>query len=224
MKKTVFAFFVIVFALALTCTSTENRNDSGHIEWIAQLAEKQEKQSLRKTINNQDINAQLMDDQPVFGFRLPAGLTVIEDEAFEGIAIETVELPENVEYVGNRAFANISSLRIVKIPEKTRVIAKTAFDGSANVTITGAPGSYARAFARENGIPFVPVMVMYAGSGKAQHLVLSEARWIQTDHPFSANETLLEARWRPVSEIKAEKYDLFIANHIIGRAPPFACV
>ena len=60
-------------------------------------------------------------------FQLPVSLRVIEDEAFEGTAIVSAALPDSVESIGERAFANISALRSVKIPNATKEIAKSAF-------------------------------------------------------------------------------------------------
>ena len=51
-------------------------------------------------------------------FNLPASLQIIEAEAFEGTAIVTVDLPETVETIGERAFANIPTLRQITIPQK----------------------------------------------------------------------------------------------------------
>ena len=97
-------------------------------------------------------------------FNLPASLQIIEDEAFEGTAIVAVDLPETVETIGERAFANIPTLRQITIPQKTKRIAKTAFAGSKNVILTGAYGSFAHAWARENCIPFAPAAVITANA------------------------------------------------------------
>ena len=73
-------------------------------------------------------------------FKLPASLKAIQDEAFEGTALVTVDLSgTSVEKIGERAFANIPTLIGIRVPEKTRFIAKTAFAGSDHVTLTGAP-------------------------------------------------------------------------------------
>ena len=155
-------------------------------------------------------------------FRLPASLKSIEDEAFEGTAIVSVDLPETVESIGENAFARIPSLRVVRIPEKTKQIAKTAFAGSNNVTIIGSPGSYARTWAHENGIPFVPIVVMFVGADNNPVSSASGDRQTQvdTDCIDLAEGTRRGIQWRFIGEIKAEQCEQFIANHILGRAPP----
>ena len=159
-------------------------------------------------------------------FVLPAGLKIIEAEAFEGTAIRSIALPALVEVIGDRAFANIPTLRGIHIPEKTRIIARSAFSGSDQVTITGVPGSYARRFARENGIPFAPTRTVYAGIGASQLAVNAAARPSRMDaddvHAAENGKIRKDTQWRPIGEIKADQNDQLITNHISGRAPP-AC-
>ena len=156
-------------------------------------------------------------------FRLPSSLRIIEDEAFEGTAIVSAELPETLESIGEHAFAGIPTLRSIRIPENTKEIAKTAFAGSNGVTITGAPGSYARTWAKENGIPFAPVTVMTADSGPVQISADNSYRqdFIHTDEEASSEKTQNDS-WRPFTEIQSERYDEWFTNQISGRAPP-AC-
>ncbi len=155
-------------------------------------------------------------------FQLPASLTIIEDEAFEGTAITNIDLPELLEYIGDNAFANIPTLRFVSIPDNTKYIAGTAFTGSRHVKISGAPNSYARAWARENGIPFAPVAVLNAGTGTVQITASQDNQQEQNaaDVNGFAAWTQKCPQWRSASEIKAAQYDACIANHISGRAPP----
>ena len=87
-------------------------------------------------------------------FKLPAALRIVEDEAFSGIAGEVAILQEFVEYIGDGAFADISVLSDVYIPETTRYIADDAFTGT-NTIIHGIDGSFADQWAREHGFRFV---------------------------------------------------------------------
>ena len=166
------------------------------------------------------------EEEAIISFVLPAGLKIIEAEAFEGTAIRSVALPARVEVIGDRAFANIPTLRGIHIPEKTRIIARSAFSGSDQVTITGVPGSYARRFARENGIPFAPTRTVYAGIGAPQLAVNAAARPSRMDaddaHAAENGKIRKDTQWRPIGEIKADQNDQLITNHISGRAPP-AC-
>ena len=45
------------------------------------------------------------------GFKLPAALVTIEEEAFAGIPATSVEITENVQSIGPRAFADCPNLR-----------------------------------------------------------------------------------------------------------------
>ena len=110
--------------------------------------------------------------------------------------------------------------------EKTKEIARTAFSGSNNVTITAAPNSYSRTWAKDNGIPFAPIVAMYAGTGTPQisaDINKGQRAEIDVEIISAADNAERTAHWRPIDEIKAEQYDQCIANCILGRAPP-ACV
>lgn len=80
------------------------------------------------------------------GFRLPAFLTGIEASAFEGIDAACVEISENVESVGSRAFADCQNLREFHISESVKEIAEDALAGCENVTVYGTT-EVAKAFA-----------------------------------------------------------------------------
>ena len=67
--------------------------------------------------------------------RLPAGLEVIEDEAFMGLACEAVIIPEGCTAIGARAFANCKALAYVRIPASVKTIAENAFEGCDSVVI-----------------------------------------------------------------------------------------
>ena len=54
--------------------------------------------------------AEEKEDAPI-QFRFPASLQIIEEEAFEGTSIVIVDLPESVEEIGDRAFAEIETLK-----------------------------------------------------------------------------------------------------------------
>ncbi len=155
-------------------------------------------------------------------FKLPASLQYIDDEAFEGTALVNVEIPENVEYIGERAFSDIPTLRKVIIPEKTTTIAKSAFAGSSRVTITGAPGSYARKYARENGIPFAPLSVICANVEAGNGISLNQIRI--SDEVLDAEENDEQSDHQPAGriagKIKANITQNCAAYHITSRAPP----
>lgn len=67
--------------------------------------------------------------------RLPANLTVIEEEAFTGLSCQAVILPEGCTTIGSGAFASCTELLYVLIPESVTSIASDAFDGCDLVVV-----------------------------------------------------------------------------------------
>ena len=202
MKKLIIMFILaIMLSLALTCANaaieTETIDHTGHTA---------------------DIQAAHPESVPVF--KLPASLKIIEDEAFEGTAIVSIDLPGLVESIGDRAFAGIPGLRAVKIPEKTTYIATTAFAGSNHVMITGAPGSYARTWARENGVPFAPVTYITANGQTVQTGSYQEFELIGFSIESADEGNQNATAGKTVREFSDERYEEGIAYHIQGRAPP----
>lgn len=157
-------------------------------------------------------------------FLLPENLEIIDEGAFEGTAIEKIKLPETVTTIGEYAFANIRSLRTVQIPTATTYIAKTAFEGSFNTTITAALHSYARKWAHENGIPFNPITSFYAFNNTVQvngGLTNSRAERLDIDSE-QPGEKNPKPTGRMTGELNAEKKGTITAFHIQGRSPPMA--
>ena len=80
---------------------------------------------------------------------LPAGLKIIEAEAFMGdSSIDEVVLPDGVEIIGSKAFAN-SSLKQIFLPSSVTYIAEDAFD--RDIVIEATEGTIAYIWAKENG-------------------------------------------------------------------------
>ena len=90
-------------------------------------------------------------------FVLPANLTDIESGAFEGIAARIVRLPEGLNRISSRAFADDLNLAEINIPESVTLIEAHAFDGIDSLTVFGKPGTIAEAFALKMDYNFVPV-------------------------------------------------------------------
>ena len=221
MLSCVFAWMLALFCLTAPVQAATPGNNSA-TGFMAVWTVKQPDEKLEVTAEPEKEEQ----EEHIISFILPSGLKIIEAEAFEGTAIRSVALPARVEVIGDRAFANIPTLRGIHIPEKTRIIARSAFSGSDQVTITGVPGSYARRFARENGIPFAPTRTVYAGIGAPQLAVNAAARPSRMDaddaHAAENGKIRKDTQWRPIGEIKADQNDQLITNHISGRAPP-AC-
>ena len=87
--------------------------------------------------------------------RLPASLTVIEDEAFRGSGAKTVYIPDKVTSIGALAFADCAGMTVIHIPASVTEIAADAFDGhNSNLTIYAPDRSAAKAYANQHGISF----------------------------------------------------------------------
>lgn len=94
---------------------------------------------------------------------LPAATTLIEDEAFMGVAATSVKLPDSLVTIGARAFANCKQLTQVYIPRGVTSIHTTSFDGTSALVIYGYRNSYAEEYAAQYGYTFVqldPVQVI----------------------------------------------------------------
>lgn len=176
-----------------------------------------ERHLIREKAGNYPVSANII---------LPASLRTIQDEAFEGTALVFADLSgTSVEKIGERAFANIPTLIGIRIPEKTRFIARSAFAGSEHVTLTGAPGGYTRTWAKENGIPFAPIASFTANSRTVQFGNISQrnSETLQTGLPadYEGKDGNSPTR-QTVGVIKDKRCQEGIAYHIQGRAPP-AC-
>ena len=85
---------------------------------------------------------------------LPAGLQVIETEAFYGDAsLDTVILLDGIKTIKDRAFAN-SSIKKIQSPESLLFMASTAFIGCSNLNAEVYEGSYAHLFCDQHGIEY----------------------------------------------------------------------
>ena len=95
------------------------------------------------------------DSDSEIAFMFPGFLETIEDEAFEGIAAESILFSNSLLFIGERAFANDRYLKTVTIPESVEYIGEHAFDGSRDLTVCGSANSYAADWAHEHDIMFV---------------------------------------------------------------------
>ena len=82
-------------------------------------------------------------------FDLPGDVTVIEDNAFEGVAATVVEIPESCTHIGNGAFRYCTQLTMIRIPAGCQ-LGSRVFDGCTKVYVFGAAGSDAQRYCHEN--------------------------------------------------------------------------
>ena len=87
---------------------------------------------------------------------LPADLTTIEAEAFNGGAFTYVLVPDGVEAIGSGAFANCPSLQYVEIQGVDTAISDNAFGGRTDITIIAPAGSAAATWANQHYVNFIP--------------------------------------------------------------------
>jgi len=78
---------------------------------------------------------------------LPASLAAIKSEAFAGVNVQRVVIPDGCRTIGYRAFMNRSELIQIVIPSSVTSIAADAFSGCRNVRIIAPQGSIGHAFA-----------------------------------------------------------------------------
>lgn len=65
---------------------------------------------------------------------IPDGVTEIDKQAFMSADITSVELPDNLEIIGDKAFLGCSALSDVRFPDTLAVIGKNAFERCENLT------------------------------------------------------------------------------------------
>ena len=220
----IFLFFaLIVFTCAHAAVNPDesqtqiNQTETSLLsEMTTNSEEIPEKPFLTKTASNK-----------VLSFTLPSSLKIIEDSAFEGTALVSVDVPESVSYIGERAFANIHTLLGVHIPDKTQFIGKEAFAGSKQVTLTASANSYARTWAKDKGYRFQLLATFSARDGMIQYAFRSGQSFrsprresTETADNHMATNTRERRTGRTVGELKASRYKGVAALHIQSRYFP----
>ena len=90
-------------------------------------------------------------------FTLPAFLTTVEEEAFEGIAASIIYVPDGCTSIGDHAFRNCPNLTQIRIPENCELI-QDVFDGCELVYVFGTYRSDAKSYCQNHtNCIFVPV-------------------------------------------------------------------
>ena len=85
---------------------------------------------------------------------LPAELTEIGDEAFEGMAGKVIYVPDTCALIGKNAFRNCISMTQIRLPKDCE-IAEGAFDGCEKlIAVYAPPGGTTEKWAKENNLTF----------------------------------------------------------------------
>lgn len=71
---------------------------------------------------------------------LPAGTTIIEEEAFYGTGADIIVLPDGVTTIGDRAFGGSETLQKVYVPDSLMEREEAALEGSPNARFVYKPG------------------------------------------------------------------------------------
>ena len=164
--------------------------------------------------------------QPLIGpsvFHLPKNLQYIGDEAFVGTMAEAVILPDTVDDISDRAFADMPRLMAINIPESVILIGDEIFDCQQQVMIFGSTNGRASRYAATAGLPFVPVNALLPD---IDHQLLSEqygnANRVRRDG--LTNVPTLQLNIKPteiaVGDINTYVYNRCIAFYYQGRSPP----
>lgn len=222
-------FFVILFLMLIVFTCAQaavNPEEELQQNVSNELAFLFEKLACSKYGNPEVFKTNTAVENTTPSFTLPASLQIIDDSAFEGTALVSVDIPETVTYIGDNAFANIPSLLAVYIPDATEFIGKDAFANSNQVTITASSNSYARTWAKDNGFRFQLLATFSASNGGVSYSFQSDPGFRSSqkermESSDTANTNIRERRTgRTVGELKASQYKGVAALYIQSRYFP----
>lgn len=178
----------------------------------------------KSTLTNGRETEKIINENNHSCLHLPLSLTIIEESAFEGTAFTTINLPGTVVTIEDYAFANISTLKRITIPQSTVYIGDNAFRGSNQVTINGVPQSYAGAFAEKKGIPFSPIdsIFVFENAGQITRNIIACAKLPKCffDNDIASDNSKSKQTGRLSGDITAARYKEFNDFHIQGRSPP----
>lgn len=85
---------------------------------------------------------------------LPAGLAILEDEAFADSGVTHVIVPEGCLSLGAGAFANQQQPLILELPESLTSIGEGALQNCPHALIIAPAGSYALQWTQANGVVY----------------------------------------------------------------------
>ena len=218
---------LFIALIAFTCAEAAINTSEGEQQTIPTGSVFFSEKLINLLYGNLEVSkANFTADNNAPSFNLPSSLRIIDDSAFEGTALVSVDIPESVTYIGDNAFANIPTLLAVQIPDATEFIGNNAFGNRKNVTITTSSNSYARTWAKDNGFRFRLLATFSASNGVVSYSFQSDhgLRSSQKERAKTtdtSNTNIRERRTgRTVGELKASRYKGVAALHIQSRYFP----
>ena len=157
--------------------------------------------------------------------KLPDSITIIEDEAFNGVNTSVFVIPSSVTTIGSKAFANNSNLSSIIIYSRTVTPNTDAFYNSPNVTIYSYEDTPIHYYATAKNIPFIPLI---SSSGWVRYsdvpvgATITEEKWTYTETTYSTNSSM--SGWSPsgsdwqVSDSGVSKFVNFPSGFNTGHA------
>ena len=157
---------------------------------------------------------------------LPGSLIEVEDGAFENTSFEIVELPAELKTVGDYAFADISSLRILRFASDYTDIGENAVYDSKHIMIAGPVNSTISEWALVRGAPFSPISMLGTKEKgiKITGIILSGSIVIEKKGTrflsLGCDDKKVQRKGRTIGELKASHFKGIAAQHIQSRYFP----
>ena len=114
--------------------------------------------AIPETMPGEDMTIKALYEAQPFGeadFILPAFLTEIEEEAFEGAAMTSVYVPDTCTVIGANAFKDCTQLEKVRLPQDCE-IDDTVFNGCKDPAVYAPAGGSTEKWCKAQGISFLP--------------------------------------------------------------------
>lgn len=159
---------------------------------------------------------------------LPCNLKIIGEGAFEGTAITNISIPESVERIENRAFANNDQLLLANISADTIWIGDNAFDGNNKLILRGLAGSCMQQWAANKGIRFV-LLEQILRRNEATYVPYKPDHNERKVHQYLENSTASydtdqiqhqKSAYRTIGELKASCYSGTASVYVQSRFFP----
>lgn len=157
--------------------------------------------------------------------QLPSHLKVINDEAFAGTGIESIQIPESVCVVGEKAFADNDQLSIVSFLSEKLDMADNAFSGS-QVVLSGFSDSEVKYWAKRNGYKY-EIKISITTEKSDFHIlakleISDKAKQQLLEKEKNAVAVVKKERQtgRAIGELKATRYKGIAAVHVQSRYFP----